>query len=353
MELSGGRAVLPRVDSPHPEEAAQRLSRRTRALSAVFPRLDPQNFRAHWLHHAERAWPETNCYVDLLIEAIAAKNFDPLPAMAFTVTQDFEGDQIGFFKFPTGDLETLYGFRIQELAIFDCVEEHIAQQVSRGRLCLIELDSFFLPDTQGVTYRRAHGKTTVGVNRIDIARRRLEYFHNAGYFALEGEDFDGLFRRGDFAENLFLPYTEMVKFDPVPDQKNWLGESLALLRRHVARMPERNPVAAFAEVFADQARRLEQKPEGFFHTYAFNTLRQLGANFGLLAEYTNWLEAHGESGLTEAAEAATQIADAAKVAQFQLARALARRRYDALTNLLLPAAESWETLAGILRRRYG
>jgi len=334
MGLSGDKAVMPQ------------------AGGAVFPRLDPASFRPHPLHHAERAWPETNCYVDLLVEAIAAKNFDPMPAMAFTVTQDFEGDQIGFFKFPAGDLETLYGFRIQELAIFDCVEEHISQQVARGRLCLIELDSYYLPDTQGVTYRREHGKTTVGVNRIDIARRRLEYFHNAGYFGLEGEDFDGLFRRGDFAETLFLPYTEMVKFDPVPDNKDWLGESLALLRRHVARMPLENPVTAFAASFPDQARRLEQKPDGFFHTYAFNTLRQLGANFGLLADYLNWLEARGERPLTSAAEAATRIADAAKVAQFQLARALARRRYDALSTLLSPAAESWNRLAGVLRARY-
>jgi len=336
MGLSGAKAVLPQL------------------WGAVFPRLDPQNFRPHSLHHAERAWPETNCYVDLLVEAIAAKKFDPLPALAFTVTQDFEGDQIGFFKFPAGDLETLYGFRIQELAIFDCVEEHIAQQVARGRLCLIELDSFFLPDTQGVTYRRAHGKTTVGVNRIDIARRRLEYFHNAGYFALEGDDFDGLFRRGDFApqDAPFLPYTEMVKFDPAPADKDWRGESLALLRRHVARMPVDNPIAAFAAALPDQARRLEHKPDGFFHTYAFNTLRQLGANFGLLADYLGWLEAQGEQGLTGAAEAA-RIRDAAKVAQFQLARALARRRYDALSGLLAPAAEDWDRLAGALRARYG
>ena len=326
-----------------------------RVEGAVFPRLDAQTFRAHPLHHPDRAWPETNCYVDLLIEAIAARGFDPLPAMAFTVTQDFEGDQIGFFKFPAHDLETLYGFRVQELGIFDCVEAHVAEQVARGRLCLVELDSYFLPDTHGVTYRRERNKTTIGVNRIDIGRRRLEYFHNAGYFALEGEDFDGLFRRGDFAklETLFLPYTEMVKFDAVAARKDWLGESLALLRHHVARMPAQNPVAAFAAEFPDQASQLVLKPAGFFHHYAFNTLRQLGANFGLLADYLKWLEARGETGLAGADEAASAISDAAKVAQFQLARAMARRQYDRLAGLLAPAAESWERLAGVLRARYG
>jgi hypothetical protein len=325
------------------------------AGSAVFPRLDPDSFRPHPLHHAERAWPETNCYVDLLIDAIAARGFDPLTAMAFTVTQDFEGDQIGFFKFPAGDLDTLFGFRIQELAIYDIVEAHVAEQVARGRLCLIELDSYFLPDTVGVTYRRERHKTTVGVNRIDIGRRRLEYFHNGGYYALADDDFEGLFRRGEHAklETLFLPYTEIVKFDAVAPGKDWFGESLALLRRHVARMPAQNPISAFAAVFPDQARQIEHKPEGFFHHYAFNTLRQLGANFGLLADYLQWLQGQGESGLTGAGEAACAIRDAAKVTQFQLARALGRRQYDRLTGLLAGAAENWDSLAGVLRARYG
>lgn len=322
---------------------------------AIFPHLDPARFVQHALHHPERAWPETNCYVDLLIEAIAAKGFDPTPALAFTVTQDFEGDQIGFFKFPSADLEHLYGFRIQELAIFDCVEEHLAEQVARGRLCLIELDSYFLPDTRGVGYRREHGKTTIGVNRIDIARRRLEYFHNAGYFTLEGEDFDGIFQRGDFmrAEPPFLPYAEFVKFCPVAEQRDWTDESRALLRRHISRMPSGNPVAAFARVFPDQARRVAEKPDGFFHRYAFNTLRQLGANFGLLADYLTWLEDNGDTGLTPSVDACAVIRDAAKVAQFQLARALARRNYDRLADLLVPAVESWDMLAADLRARYG
>ena len=336
-----------------PSQSALKLS--PPVADAVFPGLDPATFRPHPLHDQQRAWPESNCYVDLLIEAIAARGFDPLPALAFTAVQDFEGDQIGFFKFPVGDLEALYGFRSQELAIFDCVEAHLAVQVARGRLCLIELDSYFLPDTHGVTYRRERHKTTIGVNRIDIGRRRLEYLHNGGYFALEGEDFDGLFRRGEFArlDSLFLPYAEIVKFDPVAQDRDWLGASLALLRRHVAAIPAQNPVAAFAAVFPETARAVEQKPQGFFHHYAFNTLRQLGANFGLLADYLAWLDAQGEAGLASTAEAACVIRDTAKVAQFQFARALARKRYEPLAAALSPAAQAWDRLAGVLRARYG
>ena len=37
-------------------------------------------------------------------------------------------------------------------------------------------------------------------NSIDLAERRLGYFHNAGYFELEGDDFDGVFRLGLYAD---------------------------------------------------------------------------------------------------------------------------------------------------------
>jgi len=43
-----------------------------------------------------------------------------------------------------------------------------ALQVIRGRLSLVEVDSFSLPDTAGTAYRSAHVKTTVAVNEIDI-----------------------------------------------------------------------------------------------------------------------------------------------------------------------------------------
>lgn len=72
----------------------------------------------------------------------------------FTLTQDFEGDQFTFFKVPLEDLEALYGVRATELAIFDRVENHIEAQLERGRICLIEMDSFYMPDTHGVGYRK-------------------------------------------------------------------------------------------------------------------------------------------------------------------------------------------------------
>jgi len=42
-----------------------------------------------------------------------------------------------------------------------------------------------------------------------------------------------------------------------------------------------------------QAQGLLAKPDGFFHKYAFNTLRQFGANFSLLSAHLQWLAGQG------------------------------------------------------------
>jgi len=320
-------------------------------MAAVFAHLDPRDHRPHRLHDPERIWPETNCYVDLWIEVLNARGLAPEAMLGFTVTQDFEGDQLTFFKVPLEDLETLYGIRVTELAIFDTIEAHVAEQIGRGRLCLVEMDSFYMPDTQGVAYHTEHGKTTIGINRLSLADRQVDYFHNGGFFQLQGEDFDGLFGRM-IPEGAppFLPYTEFVKFpDRAAEADSVREQAQQLLVRHVRRMPEANPVAAFAAVFPQQAAALAERPFGYFHKYAFNTLRQLGANFELAASHFAWLAPDGD--MAEATEAALKIATTAKTAQFQLARALSRKKFDALATVLDPAVEGWDQLSGILKNR--
>lgn len=332
--------------------AAHRFAPLAEDGAAVFPGLSPATHRPHALHAAERAWPETNCSVDLTIEIVAALGAPPEAALAFTPTLDFEGDQFTFFKVPPEDLETLYGLRLLELAIYDAPEAHLAEQVRRGRMPLVELDSFFLPDTRGLTYRSEHGKTTVGVDRIDLDARRMRYFHNAGYFELAGEDFEGIFQTATrSADQPFLPYCEFVKFPEASIDLAGLPEiARSLLARHTKRRPARNPVAAFAEVFAEQAATLYDRP-AFFHKYAFATLRQLGANFLLAADHLAWLEAAGLGAFANERDAAMRISDTAKIVQFQLARAVARRKAETLPALMAPAVEAWETFVDGLDRR--
>ena len=321
-------------------------------MTAVFPGLDPASHRPHALHDQERMWPETNCYADLWIEVVAALGLPPEAMFGFTLTQDFEGDQMTFFKVPLEDLESLYGIRCTELAIFDRLEGHVAEQIRRGRLCLVEMDSFYMPDTHATGYRKEHGKTTVGINRLDVENRVMDYFHNAGFFRVEGEDFDGLFQLHlEETDPPFLPYTEFARLPNVkPSEEAIRREARRLLARHFSRRPAANPIRAFAAEFPRQVEVVAERPFGFFHKYAFNTLRQLGANFELASSHLNWLDA---SSFGEAAAQAARISEVAKSVQFQLARAVTRKKFDPLASALDPAAEAWDELMGALSSRIG
>ncbi|WP_195909628.1 DUF1839 family protein [Rhizobium tubonense] len=318
-------------------------------MPSVFKGLDPAAYSPHPLHDSERMWPETNCYVDLWIEVLNTLRLPPEAMLGFTVTQDFEGDQFTFFKAPLEDLEALYDIRCTELAIYDRIERHVAEQISRGRLCLVEMDSYFMPDTQGVAYRREHGKTTVAINRIDVEKRELDYFHNGGFFQLGGEDFDGIFQLHLREDDIpFLPYTEFAKFpDSPPDKDSIRQTSRRLLNYHFGRRPKTNPIRAFSAVFPSQVEAVAERPFGFFHKYAFNTLRQLGANFELSASHLDWLSAE----FAEASAKARLISEAAKSVQFQLARAVTRKKFEALQTALDPAADAWDAMMGLLEKR--
>ncbi|TCM79853.1 succinylarginine dihydrolase [Rhizobium sp. BK068] len=319
-------------------------------MRAVFPRVRPDGYQPHPLHSSERMWPETNCYVDLWIEVLNAVGAAPEAMLGFTLTQDFEGDQFTFFKVPLEDLEALYDIRVTELAIFDRVERHVEVQIARGRLCLIEMDSFYMPDTQGTAYRTEHGKTTVAINRLDFAGKRIEYFHNGGYFQLEGEDFDGLFQLNLKPQDpSFLPYTEFAKFPArIPEAAHVSTTARKLLERHFGRRPVSNPIRAFAEVFPQQVEAVAERPFGFFHKYAFNTLRQFGANFELAGDHLAWLSGNEFS---SAIADARRISEIAKSVQFQLARAVTRKKYDPLRAALDPAADAWDSMMASLKER--
>jgi hypothetical protein len=325
-------------------------------MDAVFPTLNPADYARHPLHAMTRDWPETNCYLDIWIEVLASCGVPVEACLGFAITQDFEGDQFTFFKVPLEDLEKLYGIRVTELAIYDRVERHVLEQIGRGCLTLVEMDSFYLPDTQGTSYRKDHGKTTVAINRLDLENRTMDYFHNLGLHRLDGEDFDGIFHMNAEEGSLpFLPYTEFVKF-PNGFQTGGVQiveTALGLLANHLARRPRTNPVAAFAEVFPEQVAAMSERPFDFFHLYAFNTLRQLGANFELFSAHLDWLGANQVDGLESAGDAARRISTTCKTTQFQLARAVMRKKFDKLPSALQPAVDAWDEMTAQLDSRLG
>jgi hypothetical protein len=295
---------------------------------------------AHPLHAVDRIWPETNCYTDLLIELLHLQGHAPEAMLGFTLRQDFERDQFTFFKPRGADIEALYGLTIEELSVYEGLEAHALLQAARGVTVLAEVDAHYLPETAGVTYRRDHSKTTIGILALDPKRRELEYLHNGGRYRLAGEDYDGV-----FAPSVLPPYAEFVKrTGPALAPEALREAALAMLRLHRARAPERNPVNAFRAALAATAPALVLQPIAVFHRYAFNTTRQLGANFELLASHLAWL------GLDEAAAPAEALAREAKTFQFQLARAFGRKVATGLADRLEPAIAQYDAVFAALDR---
>jgi hypothetical protein len=298
-------------------------------------------------------WPITNCYVDAWMLVLADWGLDPVAGLGMTVALDYEGDQFTFFKYLHSDLETLYGVVAGELTIYGSLERHIAEQLSLGRLVLAEADGYYLPDTRATSYRTTHTKTTIGIDSIDVERGRLRYRHNEGRYELTGADYDGALRRlpeQQAASGALPPYAEFVKRRFPPLRGPALTEAAAdLLRRHLARRPEADPIRRYRADFARHMQWLLDGPDSF-HDYAFAVFRQLGANFQLLARHLEWLRARGLRGFEDPRNAATAISAAAKTLQFKVARIAARRRVDPCPSLFDELERQYAALIGGLER---
>jgi hypothetical protein len=299
---------------------------------------EPSAHRPHPLHGAGRTYLETNCYADVLIELLNARGDEPLAALGFIVRTDWEGDQFTYFKPPYGDLDRLFGIDVHEMLPYRSLPEHIEEQLALGRTVLVEIDAWYLPDTAATSYRREHLKTTVAPETIDREAQQMRYFHNAGFYELEGEDYRGAFRMLDhFTDDVMDPFTEVVRFDAGPRLS---GEELRvaakdLLAHHYARRPKRNPFTAWGQqLTADLPRLLAGSAEDY-HAYAFVTVRMVGAAFELLADHVDWVL--GPDG-AEASGTLRRIVEGSKIVSFRLAR---RRPFDpepAIASL----AEAWD-----------
>jgi hypothetical protein len=317
--------------------------------------LDPATYRRHAIHGEGRTWAETNCYVDVLVELLHGLGFEPIAALPFTLRVDFEGDQWTFFKFPHADLLELFGLDINELNPWRSLVHHVEEQVALGRPVLVELDSYFLPDTHGTAYKLEHVKSTVAVNEIDVEARHMGYFHGQGYYHLDGDDFSDIYQLdGLVHERMLPPYIEYVKIldRPTPEPGRELVEaSVACLRHHLGLLPSQNPFETFRIRFEQDLPWLMEEPIETFHQYSFATLRQYGACFELVETYLGWLTDGGETGLEEATESFAAISSTAKAFQFQLARAMARRRELPLEPLDR-MSEQWRTGIDAVLERY-
>ncbi len=310
--------------------------------------LDPAAYRSHVLHAPDRTYVETNCYTDILIELLHARGREPLAVMGASLRMDFEGDQWTFLKPFPSDLEALHGVDIHEMQPYRPLPEQAAEQIEAGRTVIVELDSWYLPDTVATSYRREHVKSSVVVEAIDPAGERMRYFHATGLHELAGEDYRGVFRLGrEFSEDVLPPYTELVRFDAAPCLTGEALRSAAreLLGDHLRRRPSTNPFVSFGAQFERTMPRLLEGDAASYHAYAFATVRMAGSAFEAAASMADWL-------LEDPApvrEPLLSIVEACKKLSFRLAR---RRAFDpepAISSL----AASWEEAMERLGDRIG
>ncbi len=91
---------------------------------------------------------------------------------AVHVRMDFEGDQWTFFKPFPEDLELLYGIDVHEMQPYRPLPNQIAEQIVQGRTLIVELDSWYLPDTAATSYRSEHVKSSIVAEAIDLVNAK-------------------------------------------------------------------------------------------------------------------------------------------------------------------------------------
>jgi hypothetical protein len=305
---------------------------------------DPATYQPHAIHSSERTYIETNCFTDIISELLHARGDEPVATFGSFVRMDFENDQWTFFKPLAVDMETLFGVDIHEVQPYRSIALQVQEVIALGRTMTIELDAWYLPDTAATSYRKAHVKTGVIAEAIDVDGERFRYFHNASLYELSGEDFRGAFRLGtDWSDDVLPPYTELIRFDA---GRALRGEDLrdasrSILRGHLQRVVPGNPFDRFEQRFTVDLPKLLAGDEAIYHAYAFATFRMAGAGFELLASHVDWLL--GEEG-SRASAAMGEIVGGCKVLGFKLAR---RRAFDP-TDAMRTLSDAWTEAMGAL-----
>ncbi len=302
------------------------------------PHLQASQHDRHDLHHGDRLWPEKNCYVDLWIEILHARGLNPLALLPFTVGVDFEDDQWTFFKPSHDEILRLYGIKVHELTVWKPLLAHVTTHLSAGRLVSLEVDAFWLPDTQGTDYQHKHSKTTIAINRVDLANQTLGYFHNAGYFEAHGLDARQLLHMEPTEPALPL-FAELISFDarPVCPTDRLKQASLQTMRQHLASLPTSNPVERFAARFAADLPELQSKGLPYYHAWAFAGIRQWGAACELTAAWLTWMEDALPSDSPDVAASFTRMSQDAKTLILKGARAvMSTKPFDPVAQLQGP-----------------
>ncbi len=264
--------------------------------------------------------------------------------LGFTLAIDFEYDQWTFYKPKPGDIALLYGIEVEELTIWRSLSDHILTQTAHGRIPLVEVDSYYLPDTEGRGYRDAHTKTTIAVLSIDPDSECLEYIHNRGRYTLHGADYRTLLRIDPRPDESDLdPFCEIAKLENMirRDDDDLRSIALELIVGYRRRMPKDNPIQRHAAVISQELLALSEQGDGYFDPYAFANTRQCGSGFAFAADHLRWFGAGAEE-WEAAADCFASISGTASMLILKMARIVHSGRPRDITGPLEEMALAWE-----------
>jgi hypothetical protein len=115
-------------------------------------------------------------------------------------------------------------------------------------------------------------------------------------------------------------------------------------------LPAVNPFERFKVRFARDLDWLATETLDMFHRYSFATLRQFGACYALAATYLSWLESGARLGLEGPIALFEGLASDAKTLQFELARAMVRKRPLDISAIDRMAAQWQAAIEGVKAR---
>jgi hypothetical protein len=226
----------------------------------------------------------------------------------------------------------------------------------RQCLVLAEVDSFFLPDTVATDYRQKHTKTTIAVQEIDLANRKLGYFHNGGYYELSGDDFTAVLRIKSTQDPNEMPFfAEFARLTHIKRRniKDLAAISMTSLLSHLERSPQNNPFSSYRLNFNHDLDWIVEGGMPRFHAYAFANIRQFGSAFNLCEHYLRWLNPHVPGDLLPIAEDCGAIAQLAKTLLLKVARVAQLSRTSDFNPLLTECEERWQNVMTALTRIAG
>jgi len=183
------------------------------------------------------------------------------------------------------------------------------------------------------------------LNDLDPDKRRLGYFHNAGYYSLEGEDFARTLRLEHAAGSDFhAVFAELVRIDALVRRPatELVALSRSLWRRHLKRARRATPCAASRGASSRTCPGIQER--GLPTTTPGRSARSASSarRLELAAANLKWLASEGVAGLTPATLAFEQLSAANKTFILKGARATNSRRPLDSAALFDEMAGAWE-----------